>query len=284
MQTLPILTKRMVSLRKKKTKRTNLKKRKIRKLKRYQRTKTRIRRHLKPLQQWMRRQEPQRGMVKERKVRRQVQNRILQSLCQKMTKQNNRVCTLLLVHQGDKCPTSMAKITCIKELSLKHSQRAPQLVQPLFMQVLLHPVRYCRCKSGFRGQVARASGLSAPSHAASASNSRISVEAVRRKVWENVSSVLRGSKSCKKHLKGTSETVVKKRGNNHHYYAFERAFQCFAAMASVCCPMNVTQDFLIDSGAGGTLISQKDIPEQWIPHHGEAPEKAEVFYWGWGSK
>ena len=66
---------------------------------------------------------------------------------------------------------------------------------------------------------------------------------------------------------------MKKRGNNHHYYAFERAFQCFAAMASVCCPMNVTQDFLIDSGAGGTLISQKDIPEQWIPHHGEAPEK-----------
>ena len=36
---------------KEKTKRTNLKKRKIRKLKRYQRTKTRIRRHPKPLQQ-----------------------------------------------------------------------------------------------------------------------------------------------------------------------------------------------------------------------------------------
>ena len=37
--------------------------------------------------------------------------------------------------------------------------------------------------------------------------------------------------------------------------------------------MNVTQDFLIDSGAGRNLISQKDLPDQWIQHLWEAPEK-----------
>ena len=79
------------------------------------------------------------GNGRGKKVHRQVQNRILQSLRQKMTKQNNRVCTLLSTHapRGINVPTSMTKIICIKELSLKHSQRALQLVQPLFMQVLL---------------------------------------------------------------------------------------------------------------------------------------------------
>ena len=37
--------------------------------------------------------------------------------------------------------------------------------------------------------------------------------------------------------------------------------------------MNLTQDFLIDSGADRNLISRKNLPDQWIQHLGEAPEK-----------
>jgi hypothetical protein len=43
---------------------------------------------------------------------------------------------------------------------------------------------------------------------------------------------------------------------------FEKIFKYFAVMATVCTPMNIIQDFLIDSGADRNLISQKDLPDQ----------------------
>ena len=43
---------------------------------------------------------------------------------------------------------------------------------------------------------------------------------------------------------------------------FEKIFKYFAVMAIVCTPMNIIQDFLIDSGADRNLISQKDLPDQ----------------------
>ena len=155
----------------------------------------------------------------------------------KVYKQNSRVCTLLLTHarKGTNTHTSMTRITCTMERNRKHLRRALQLVQPQFMHV---PLRSCQgtvaaiSVSGVKSQ--GASSLLAPSHG----------------VWEQVSNFCGRGKSCKKHSKRTSKTVLKKPGNNHHPYAFERASKCFAAMASVCCPMNVNQDFLIDWGAG----------------------------------
>ena len=77
-----------------------------------------------------------------------------------------------------------------------------------------------------------------------------------------------------KHVKKTSKRMMSQKNVGHrNTMLFEKAFKCFAAMATVCAPMNVTQDFLIDSGAGRNLISQKDLPDQWIQHLWEAPEK-----------
>ena len=77
-----------------------------------------------------------------------------------------------------------------------------------------------------------------------------------------------------KHVKKTSKRMMSQKNAGHrNTMLFEKAFKCFAAMATICTPMNVTQDFLIDSGAGRNLISQKDLPDQWIQHLGEAPEK-----------
>ena len=44
---------------------------------------------------------------------------------------------------------------------------------------------------------------------------------------------------------------------------FEKAFKCFAAMAMVCSPKGLQQEFLVDSGAGKNLSSTKDMPSQW---------------------
>ena len=60
---------------------------------------------------------------------------------------------------------------------------------------------------------------------------------------------------------GYRQETLKKFG--HHPMLLEKAFKCFAAMAMVCNPVGTTHEFLIDSGAGRNLISQKMMPEEW---------------------
>ena len=125
---------------------------------------------------------------------------------------------------------------------------------------------------------------SAPLHEASPREANTPVEATFKGIWNRTGGGHGWNKwFCKglsqqgpvqKHVKNTSKRVMSQKNVGHrNTMLFEKAFKCFAAMATVCAPMNVTQDFLIDSGAGRNLISQKDLPDQWIQHLGEAPEK-----------
>ena len=54
---------------------------------------------------------------------------------------------------------------------------------------------------------------------------------------------------------------------------FEKASKCFAAMAMVCSPKGLQQEFFVDSGAGRNLISTKDMPSQWTDFISDPPEQ-----------
>ena len=82
-------------------------------------------------------------------------------------------------------------------------------------------------------------------------------------------------------VKGTVKKPLKKFG--HHPMLLEKAFKCFAAMAMVCNPVGTTHEFLIDSGAGRNLISQKMMPEEWGHFLSDAPENLK-FSTGGGVK
>ena len=63
----------------------------------------------------------------------------------------------------------------------------------------------------------------------------------------------------------------------------EKAVKCFAAMTMVCNPVGTCHEFLIDSGAGRNLISQKMMPEFWGQFLADAPENLK-FSTGGGVK
>ena len=148
--------------------------------------------------------------------------------------------------KGDKCPYLHDKNNLYngaKPKALAKSTPAGSATIHACAATIMSGTVAASSVSGVKSQ--GASSLLAPSHG----------------VWEQVSNFCGRGKSCKKHSKRTSKTVLKKPGNNHHPYAFERASKCFAAMASVRCPMNVNQDFLIDWGAGEPQKSSSLLPK-----------------------
>lgn len=54
---------------------------------------------------------------------------------------------------------------------------------------------------------------------------------------------------------------------------FQKAFKCFAALATVTNPLSTRQEFLIDWGASRNLISRANLSEDWMPFLDDAPEK-----------
>ena len=81
------------------------------------------------------------------------------------------------------------------------------------------------------------------------------------------SSVVEGAARGKRVMKD-----LKIKGSSH--FVFGKAVKCIAAMMAVCNPLSShQQEFLIDSGAGRNLISQKDLPVEWHSQVSEAPER-----------
>jgi hypothetical protein len=169
--------------------------------------------------------------------------------------------------KGDKCPYLHDKNKLYKGAKLKGLEKTTPAGSATVHAGAAKVLAGAVASSSVVGSTGVCSHL-APLHEASPSEANTSVEATFKGIWNRTGGDHGWNKwfrkglsqqgPVQKHVKKTSKRMMSQKNVGHrNTMLFEKAFKCFAAMATVCAPMNVTQDFLIDSGAGRNLISQR---------------------------